>query len=180
MNNPEQDSLVRELVDKEHIRSLLMRYCRAIDRKDYASLLTLYHPDAVDDHEDFKGGPQELVEYARSKCERLETMHHLLGQTHIELRGSKAFCETYLSSHSTFSGGGLWNTGDTASDDQLMLVTVTGRYLDQIERRNDEWRFFRRVFVIDFRHVRPIQRATEGSAKRSTTWPEDLVYSMGQ
>jgi hypothetical protein len=171
------EQTIHDLHDRSAIRDLLGRYCRAVDRRDFTLLESLYHADARDCHMDFEGDLPEFLAYVRRTTAPLRTMHHLLGQTSIDLRGDTARCETYLSSHSTFLGGELWDTPAFAAD-QVMLVTVTGRYLDTITRRNDEWRFYRRLFMVDFRHVRPITDRVEDGIARSGSWPDDPVYGM--
>ncbi len=50
------------MLDKHELHELVLTYCRAIDRQDFALVRTLYHDDAIDDHGDmFKGGPDEYV-----------------------------------------------------------------------------------------------------------------------
>ena len=40
----------RELLDHAALRDLVMRYCRGIDRRDFALVRACYHDDAIDDH----------------------------------------------------------------------------------------------------------------------------------
>lgn len=42
--------LLQQMLDREAIRDLVWRYCRAVDRRDFAALSALYHPDAIDEH----------------------------------------------------------------------------------------------------------------------------------
>ena len=44
-----RDKALESLIAKDEIRDLVMAYCRAIDRKDFDMLETLYHPGAGDD-----------------------------------------------------------------------------------------------------------------------------------
>ena len=46
---------VRELLDAEQIRDVILRYCHAADRGDWDLARSCYHPDALDDHGIFSG-----------------------------------------------------------------------------------------------------------------------------
>ena len=48
---------LQALADREAIRTLVYAYCRAVDRRDFDWLRTLYHPDAIDDHTPYFNGP---------------------------------------------------------------------------------------------------------------------------
>ena len=52
------------LLDKQSIRELLATYCRAVDRLDRELLLTVYHPDAIDDHGIFTGCAEGFADWA--------------------------------------------------------------------------------------------------------------------
>ena len=40
----------RALLDRIELRDLVMRYCRGIDRRDFALVRACYHDNAIDDH----------------------------------------------------------------------------------------------------------------------------------
>ena len=84
------DEQLRGLFDERDIRSLNYRYCRAIDRRQFADLRMCYHPEATDHHGDF------------------------------------------------FVAG-----TDPQHPDRDNIVAL--RYIDDLERRSDEWRILRRV-----------------------------------
>ena len=41
---------LQTLIDKQALHELVLRYCRACDRRDFVLLRSLYHDDAIDDH----------------------------------------------------------------------------------------------------------------------------------
>jgi hypothetical protein len=41
---------LQTLIDKQALHELVLRYCRACDRRDFALLRSLYHDEAIDDH----------------------------------------------------------------------------------------------------------------------------------
>jgi hypothetical protein len=55
---------LRKLSDRQEILDCIHRYCRAIDRFDRELLISVYHPDAIDDHGLFVGGPKEFADWA--------------------------------------------------------------------------------------------------------------------
>ena len=69
----EMARMVGELFDRQAIRGKLTDYCRATDRLDQELRLSVYHPDAIDDHGIFVGSPEGFVDYS---CELNLRMHH--------------------------------------------------------------------------------------------------------
>ena len=45
-----RDREVQELLDKQAIHEVMIRYCRGLDRMDAELVGSAYHPDAHDDH----------------------------------------------------------------------------------------------------------------------------------
>jgi hypothetical protein len=66
-----------------------------------------------------------------------ELTHHLLGQSYIELAQGTANTETYIDAHHLLHG----------ASEQL---TFSGRYLDQLELRDGQWKIIHRQVVMDW------------------------------
>ena len=77
-----------EALAKHHIREVLARYARAIDRADGALLKTCYHPDAIEEHGgNFAGNAYDYIDQAIPKVMKMGPMQHLLGNSHMRLAG---------------------------------------------------------------------------------------------
>ena len=84
-----------ELLDKQAIYEVVMRYCRGIDRLDFDLVRGAYHPDGIDHHTGFDGGVEEYIAWVRPKLELLGgTMHHV-GNHLVELYDDCAISESY-------------------------------------------------------------------------------------
>lgn len=140
-NLEELAATVRELQDRHEIWECLLRYSRGVDRFDRDLIRSAYHPDAVDDHGKFVGGPEEFIEWAmRQHTEaHLGHLHNLFNHT-CELDGETAHAETY------FMFAGMNRRG-------VPLVLNGGRYLDRLERRDGEWRIAYRTVVRDWGYM---------------------------
>lgn len=144
MTTPSDDRLeslerkVRELDDKDAIRSVLYRYCRAADRCDESLMLSCYHEDAVDDHGFYSGPAQLFVSHVIAELRKLVLSVHSLANVTIQLDGDSAEVETYYTVvHRLKHCSGFTD------------FYHHGRYLDDFESRNGEWRILRRVIVQD-------------------------------
>ena len=58
------DPKLQKLVDEAEIRQVHIRYCRGIDRMDWALVRSCYHPDAIDRHGAYEGGVEGFIEWA--------------------------------------------------------------------------------------------------------------------
>jgi hypothetical protein len=162
------EAVLQELVDKEAIRSVLYRYCRAVDRGDAELLATVYHPDATDNHGAYVGPAAGFIEWAvRNGGVLFETIQHSLGTIIIQIEGDVAYSEAY------FSSPGVMKPGE---DGTRMLANLTGRYIDRFECRQGEWRIAQRVVVKDFRHVQPLNDTFDDKYVLAQRGKSDLVY----
>ena len=128
-----------ELADREAIRDVLLRYCRASDRCDEALLRSVYWPDAQDDHLDFSGGVEEFIAWSMPILRAMRYNSHMIGNILMVIDGDRADVETYYQGyHSVEQDGGRRD------------VVAGGRYLDNFEKRNDEWRILRRLVTVDW------------------------------
>lgn len=135
----ERDRKLLALIDKDEIRDLILRYCRAVDRCDLDLMLSCYHPDARDHHGFFVGNAHEFCRYVIPVLERAESTTHSISNALIELDGDRAFGESYVRvTHRV-----------AVSGEALVDNNSRGRYLDVFERRNGAWRILHRHYVND-------------------------------
>jgi len=79
------------MLDKMALHELVQNYCRAVDRRDYALLESLYHPDSIDDHSPmFKGSGPEFVRWVPSSVERFELTQHVIASASFVVDGTIA------------------------------------------------------------------------------------------
>ena len=143
----DRERLLDELIAKEAIRDVILRFARGLDRLDWESVRNCYWDDAYDDHGPFKGTPDEFVAWGRKFLPSwTESTSHLILNCLIELDGSVAHVETYsIGCHRAVDAGG------TPYD----LFTQI-RYIDRFERRIGEWRIASRVLAWDWTRNDPI------------------------
>ena len=126
------EATVRALRDRQDILDCLHRYCRGVDRFDRDLLLSVYHPDAVDDHGVFVGNREAFVGWALAyHAEHQHSHHHMIFNPTIDLLGDTAHTEVYW----LFLG-----------ENKVKPNTVAvGRYIDRFERRDGRWAIAARV-----------------------------------
>jgi hypothetical protein len=161
-----------ELADREAIRDCLLRYCRAVDRRDERLLTSVYWPEAADDHLFFKGTAAQFIPWAMQLLAGMAQTMHLLGNMLIDIELPSARVETYFVAYHKRDGaaGGLVDN------------TMGGRYLDRLEKRDDEWRIAERVLVLDWMTEYPESGDWDtrlpGVAFRTNIWPDDPSYRL--
>jgi hypothetical protein len=145
---------LQALLDKEEIREILYRYCRACDRADRALLESCYHPGAIEDHGAFFGEAAEFAVNLVGNAARLyQRMGHMVSTINIELDGDVAHSEAYVC-----AGGPLVAR---AADGGTQVRVIYGRYIDRFEKRDGEWRIAQRIVVKDWTDVRTVHDPVE-------------------
>lgn len=138
MKHDELEAAVLELQDRQAIHDVLMTYSRAVDRLDRELLLSIYHPDAIDDHGVFVGHPEDFADWVIPMHTRTHLSHqHAQFNSTIDLDGDTAHTETY------YMFIGLNRTGTP-------LAQSGGRYLDRLDKRDGVWKIAARVCVRDW------------------------------
>jgi hypothetical protein len=140
---------LQQLLDRQAIADVVLRYCRGIDRRDLELVRDCYHPDATDEHGPFTGTRDEYVDWVAGVLTRFTGTMHVVANQLIELDdagdGGEARSETY---------GVAYHWGDPP-DDPRRNFTTGFRYVDRFARREGEWRIAQRVAVREWTHVVP-------------------------
>ena len=126
------------LLDRQEIHDLVCRYCRAVDRLDRELLLSVYHPDAIDDHGLIVGGPEAVADWIiEFHGKHQAATQHIITNHVCELDGVVAHTETY------------WMLAATNVDEPRLSLSG-GRYIDRFEKRGERWGIVVRKTLVDW------------------------------
>lgn len=143
----EPDPKIREMMDREAIRQVLYNYCRGLDRFDHDLLAGCWWPDGTDDHGIFKGTGKEFCDWVFSFLEMtMERTQHNVLNTYIEIEGDRARSECHFI---------IWHRMVKSGEVQHDAITA-GRYVDDFEKRDDEWKIRHRQVVYDWDRLDPV------------------------
>ncbi|RIQ29652.1 nuclear transport factor 2 family protein [Jiangella rhizosphaerae] len=128
---------LQEIADRLEIEQLLVRYCHAIDERDWAAYRAVYTADAVID--DVTAGPgnsvDDMVTFLSRALERVVVIQHAISTSRVDIDGDTARAKTVCHCPVVLDRGngearmffqGLW-------------------YEDQLVRTADGWRIARRA-----------------------------------
>jgi SnoaL-like domain len=88
---------IEELSDRVEIDQLLVRYCHALDERDWDTLRQVFAPDAV--HDDtvaggFRGAVEDKIAFLRSALDKVLISQHIVSTTLLELHGDRAYARS--------------------------------------------------------------------------------------
>ena len=144
---------IRDLTDHSAIRDLALRYCAAVDRRDWRLLGEVFQPDAAVGvpRSDLMRGADEIVARYRRGLSRLDATHHMVTNHEIIVDGDSARHSCLVhAQHVRHDAVGGPN------------FTIGGRYEDQLVRTSKGWRFKHRELIITWTEGNP--RVLSGSA----------------
>lgn len=154
--------------DREAIREVLARYCRALDRMDKPAAYAVWHPEGTALYHDiYEGTGRGFVDWVWEAHAAMERHSHQIAQSLISLAGDTATSETYV----TVS---LWTLPD--ADGAQQEITGRGRYLDRWSRREGRWAIDHREHVLDMQTVRPLQRGYVNAVSRRDRGDPSFSY----
>lgn len=162
---------VEEALDRMALGDLVARYCRGVDRRDFALVRSLYWDDAVDRHGAmFEGRADEFVAWLPRALAPFELTAHRLGNSLFILDGDRAEGEHYaVAYHRT-------------DPPERREIVIGGRYLDRYERRGGVWKFAERRLVFDHGEARALDEAAfaelSGQAPPGTADRNDPSWAL--
>ena len=119
------------------IVSLTVKYCWALDERDWDSLSEVFSSDAyakygVTEHK----GIDSIIEKCQKALLPLDFSHHMVTNHVVELEGDEATCKCYFQAqHVRNSTPGGVN------------FIIAGKYEDELIRINGEWKISSRVLT---------------------------------
>jgi hypothetical protein len=128
--------MVKHQKDRQDILDCVVRECRGRDRHDVEMIASCWWNEGVDEH-----GP--VITRALDHPTRANAGHaanfsltsHNITNHLCEVAGETAYCESYV------IGALAWLDGKS--------TIAFGRYIDQLEKRNHEWRLLTRRSTIE-------------------------------
>jgi hypothetical protein len=148
------ESALRELLDREQIRALASAYALAVDQRDYATLHTLFLPDArlaiyagdpAPDALRFEVRGVDAIVRTLRGIERYPVTSHQLGGQTLTLLGDRARAQTRcMASHLFLRDGARW------------CLVMAIRYQDELIRIDGTWHFADRALAVDWESEAPL------------------------
>lgn len=129
----------RAVLERDRIRDCIARLARGEDRRDAVAISACFWPDSMSDYGIFIGNFDQYLAWVVPGSPAVSVTQHFLGQSVIDLKGDEALVETHVMSYHRI------NFGEEERD-----ITIGGRYLDRLEKRESEWRIAERTMLYDW------------------------------
>jgi 3-phenylpropionate/cinnamic acid dioxygenase small subunit len=137
----------QEISDRIEIEQLLIRYCYAIDQRDWDAYRAVYTDDAVID--DVSAGPgnsvDDMVEFLSGALERVVLIQHAISTSLIEIDGDAARARTVCHCPVVLDRG----NGET----QMFFQGLW--HVDELVRTPDGWKIAKRAERDYFHNMPP-------------------------
>jgi hypothetical protein len=158
--NTNNGSQVRELLDREHIRDLVHRYCWAVDRGTLEEVMALFHNEcnlALVPGKRYLGREATYKWYSVYMQNRMEVLRHLIHNQVITVNSDTATSKSYF---------------DAVGDLKGESITVAGFYEDTLLRVNEEWKFTEKIIKLDF--LVPVHEGWGGKRIKRSLMPREV------
>ena len=158
--NTNNESQLRELLDREHIRDLVHRYCWAVDRGKLEEVMALFHTECnltLVPGKRYLGREATYKWYDVYMQNRMEVLRHLIHNQVITVNGDTATSKSYF---------------DAVGDLKGESITVAGFYEDTLLRVNEEWKFTEKIIRLDF--LVPLQEGWGGKRIKRSLVPREV------
>jgi len=132
---------LQALLDRQAIGDVIQRYARTLDWLDDDAQAGCYWPDAAIDYGFFKGRADEFLPIVMGVERGSDRRWHMLSQPLIAFHSAaSASSECY----------GIFAGATRQEDGTLAGNLYGGRYLDEWEKRDEEWRISERTYLLDW------------------------------
>lgn len=126
------------MLDERAIVEVALRYCRALDTKDWSALADVFVEDAT---ASLGGrdriGLEQITKRCRAALGELDLSQHMVSNHEVDVDGDSATHSCYLHAQHVRE--------DTPGGS---LYVVAGRYEDRLARTPDGWRIAHRQLVV--------------------------------
>lgn len=139
------DPQLQELLDKKACEEVISRYGRTQDWLDTPGQESCFWDDADIDFGFFKGNGKDWVATVMPHEAEALRRWHLCTSVLVQIDGNKATGECYGIAVGTSEG----------EDGKLVDGMYGGRYLDELEKRDGEWRISKRTYILDWANSFP-------------------------
>jgi hypothetical protein len=136
---------LQELLDQKACEAVLMRYGRTLDWLDRTGQEACFWPDAKIDYGFFRGTGEEWVPVVMAVESASARRWHVCTGVTVQVRGDHAKSECY---------GLTVATAENEAGEPVDTV-FGGRYLDELEKREGEWRISQRTYIADWTNSFP-------------------------
>jgi len=138
---------LQNLLDKDAIEQVLIRYCEAADTADEALLRCVFHVDGIDEHAGmFAGTIDELAPKMVKMHEKFSVTQHLISNVVINIKGDIANTRCQITAHHRYQDQG-----------KPYHLVAGGRYNDRLEKRDGVWRIAHRITHMDWSLTQPVE-----------------------
>jgi hypothetical protein len=128
---------VAYLMDRSAILDCISSHARGHDRHDVALMTAAYHTDGTDEHGYAINAGPEYAKWANAAHAAGSLLHTHNITTHTcEINGETAYCESYV-------------LVVLLNRDGATARMISGRYIDQLERRGGDWKIKLRRTTVD-------------------------------
>ena len=138
--------------DKLEITEVIYTYADCTDRGDFEALFDCFHPDAMFQFQE-EGIPLPVRDFFSAQSDAgagfKETMHHL-SNTIIRLDGENAKTQSYVLAHHVMKSDCPDYPPLFPNLGKEYAVFIGGRYVDEFERRNGEWKIALRKLCFEW------------------------------
>tara|TARA_B100001142_G_C14119817_1_gene572554 strand:- start:153 stop:584 length:432 start_codon:yes stop_codon:yes gene_type:complete len=123
--------------DINEIIALTVKYCWALDERDWESLSEVFSPDAyakygVTEHR----GVDSIIERCKTALTPLDFSHHMVSNHMVEIDQNKAKCKCYFQAQHV----------RTSADEGVNFI-IAGKYEDELIRIDKDWKIASRVLT---------------------------------
>lgn len=133
-------SQLQNLLDVKACENVLLDYARTLDWLDDEGQQACYWPEAEIDYGFFKGTAKDWVPLVMEMERGSAKRWHLMSNLRVKVEGNKANSECY----------GLSQGANPNEQGDYEGHVFGGRYLDELEKRNGEWRIAKRTYIGDW------------------------------
>jgi len=156
-----EKDLDARLEDRFHIEQAIRYWARAVDRRDWDMVRSVFHSGATDDHGMYNGEIEGLIEWLKARHECITMSMHFLGNILIEfINAEVAICETYVVAYQRYEVAPgddhkhiFSALGKDVDISNLPIdVMMPARYVDEFAIRNGAWRITKRTTVFEGRY----------------------------